>query len=299
MRAQVQSIREKLPWRACHRDQPAVAGTRRCLCRPRCGSARRTLPVFQSDSVLALRERLVDLPDDGPPLVVLTESAGATELGDDLLARFAHRRVFAIDPWQLVKERFKALKRRSASGSAPWLGGARAARRGAGGRLRAGPQRFLWMPRRLGGTCSRRLSEPGAASATRRRCLHGRWTTRPADKLNGLSDVVQTGLAEAVGASAGRVARVIFECAVRFGQPGGVRRPRGARPLPSRRRRATRRAAKATGKLEALLGLPELDTELARDMGRRGRAGGAAPVASPWSAERRSDLGGRAQPPTR
>ena len=55
-----------------------------------------------------------------------------------------------------------------------------------------------------------------------------------ADKLSGLSDAVQTGLAEAVGASAGGGARVIFESAVRLGRRAVSVWPRGARALRCR-----------------------------------------------------------------
>ena len=106
VRAQVQSIREKFQKaRAIAISLPALDAALPVPATLRIGSEE--LPVFSSDSVLALRDRLVDLPDYGPPLVVLTDLP-EPELGNDLLARFAHRRVYAIEPWQLVKDRFRA-----------------------------------------------------------------------------------------------------------------------------------------------------------------------------------------------
>lgn len=67
----------------------------------------RELPVARCDSVLALRERLTEIPDDGPPLVLLT-SLREPELGADVVARLARRALFTVEPWQLVKERFRA-----------------------------------------------------------------------------------------------------------------------------------------------------------------------------------------------
>ena len=107
VRAQVRSIREKArKARAIAIGLPALDVSEPAPETMRIASEE--LPVFRSGSVLALRERLVDLPDEGPPLVVLTDLPEA-ELGRDLLARFAHRRVFSIEPWQLVKDRFKAV----------------------------------------------------------------------------------------------------------------------------------------------------------------------------------------------
>ena len=107
VRAQVRSVLEKA--RKAHAiaiGLPSLDASKPAPETMRIGSEE--LPVFRSGSVLALRERLVDLPDDGPPLVVLTDLPEA-ELGRDLLARFAHRRVFSIEPWQLVKDRFRAV----------------------------------------------------------------------------------------------------------------------------------------------------------------------------------------------
>ena len=260
VRAQVQSIREK------PHDARAIAIRLPSLdaAMPVPATLRidgEELPVFQSDSVLALRERLVDLPDDSPPLVVLTDLP-EPELGDDLLARFAHRRVFAIDPWQLVKERFKALNvdPRLATHH-DW-----AARALLDAEPEAGyapvPSGFLDAE-----TAWRHLFETIVGTRRGERdpeaLLAWALEDTPADTLSGLSDAVQTGLAEAVGTSAGPAARVIFECAARLGRRA-VSVGLVARVLFDPDSTGDERAAKARGKLEALLGLPELDAELAR-----------------------------------
>ena len=260
VRAQVHAIRGKLPRaRAIAISLPALEGAAPAPSTLRIGSEE--LPVVQSDSVLALRERLVDLPGDGPPLVVLTDLSAA-QLGDDLLARFAHGRVFSVDPWQLVKDRFKA------SNVDPRLAAHHdwAARALLDAEPDAGydpvPSGFLdaetvW--RRLFRTrvgTPRGERDPEALLAWALDDAH-------ADRLPPLADAEQTGLAEAVEASAGRAARAIFECAARLGARA-VSVGLVARVLFDPEAAGDERAAKARGKLEALLGLPELDAELAR-----------------------------------
>ena len=219
------------------------------------------LPLFRADSVLALRERLVDLPDGGPPLVVLTDLREA-ELGNDLRARLAQRRIFSIDAWQLVKEQFQArnvdprLTRhhdwaaRALLDAQPEAGYAPVS----SGFLDAGTAwRHLFET--LVGT-RRGARDPEALLAW---ALDG----AGAGRLNALPDAVRTGLAEAADASAGPAARAIFECAARGGQRA-VAVGLAARVLFDPGAAGDERAAKARGKLEALLGLPELDAELAR-----------------------------------
>jgi len=65
------------------------------------------LVVAHCESVLEIRERLAAHRRDDPPLVVLTPVEQA-ELGSDVLARLARRQLVPIQPWQLVKERFRA-----------------------------------------------------------------------------------------------------------------------------------------------------------------------------------------------
>ena len=106
IRAQVASIRKGYPdARAIGIGLPALDEAATATAALRIDAEE--LPVVRCRSVLALREHLVDLPAAGPPLVVLTDLPPA-ELGEDLRARLAHRKLFSIDAWQLVKERFKA-----------------------------------------------------------------------------------------------------------------------------------------------------------------------------------------------
>ena len=258
--AQVQSIRERYPdARAIGIGLPALD---EAMPEPpvlRVGSEE--LPVIQCGSVLALRERLVDLPDDGPPLVVLTDLPPSA-LGADLLARLAHRRVFSIESWQLVKERFKALyvDPRLVERHA-W-----AARALLDAEPEAGyppvPSSFLdaetaW--RHLFATITgnpRGERDPEALLA---------WAMDgdPVRTLNALPPAVRAGMPEAVEASAGHTARAIFECAGRLGRRT-VSIGLVARVLFDADAKGNERAAKARGKLEALLDLQDLDTALAR-----------------------------------
>ena len=219
------------------------------------------LPVVRSNSVLALRERLVDLPADGPPLVVLTD-VPATELGDDLRARLAHRRLFSIEAWQLVKERFKAqyidprlVERHD------W-----AARALLDAEPEPGyppvPSGFLDAE-----TAWRRLFEAltGIPHGERDPEALLAWTLDDdaVQRLAALPEAVRTGLAFAAEESAGRAARAILECAGRLGRRT-VSVGLVARVLFDTDGKGNERAAKARGKLEALLDLRDLDPGLAR-----------------------------------
>ena len=84
-----------------------------------------------------------------------------------------------------------------------------------------------------------------------------------AEKLNALPEAVRTGLAVAAEAGAGRTARAIFESAGRLGRRT-VSVGLAARVLFDPDVQGDERAAKARGKLEALLGLHDLDAALAR-----------------------------------
>ena len=142
------------------------------------------------------------------------------------------------------------------------MGGARAPRRGARGRIPPGPERFLDAE-----TAWRHLFETLAGVP------HGERDTEallawaldgaPAEKLNALPEAVRTGLAVATEGSAGPTARAIFECAGRVGRRT-VSVGLAARVLFDPEAQGDERAAKARGKLEALLGLHDLDAELAR-----------------------------------
>ncbi|MCP4661970.1 MAG: BREX-2 system phosphatase PglZ, partial [bacterium] len=103
IRAQVAAIRSKAPSArviAIHVPSPVEAlGTLRIN--------GEELEVAHCQSVLEIRERLAAHRRDDPPLVVLTPVEQA-ELGSDVVARLARRQLVPIQPWQLVKERFRA-----------------------------------------------------------------------------------------------------------------------------------------------------------------------------------------------
>ena len=258
--AQVKSIRDRYPdARAIGIGLPVLDEA--VVAPPALRIGAEELPVVQSSSVLALRERLVDRPAAGPPLVVLTDLP-ATELGDDLRARLAHRKLFSIEAWQLVKERFKAhyvdprlVERHE------W-----AARALLDAEPEAGyppvPSGFLDAE-----TAWRRLFE-ALTGIPRGECdPEGllAWTLdgEPVQRLGALPEAVRTGLAIAAEESAGRAARAIFECAGRLGHRT-VSVGLVARVLFDTDGKGNERAAKARGKLEALLDLHDLDPGLAR-----------------------------------
>ena len=260
IRAQVESIRKQYPdARAIGIGLPALDDAATEPAALRIGSEE--LPVARCGSVLALRERLVDLPAAGPPLVVLTDLP-ATELGEDVRARLARRRLFSIEAWQLVKERFKAqfVDPRLADRH-EWAAPALLDAEPETGYPPA-PSGFLdaemaW--RRLfealvGIPCGERDPESLLAWA-----LDG----DPVRTLDALPEAVRTGLAVAAEDSAGPTARAIFECAGRFG-PRAVSVGLVARALFDADGKGDERAARARGKLEALLGLHDLDAALAR-----------------------------------
>ena len=258
--AQVKSIRDRYPdARAIGIGLPALDEAIPAPPALRIGAEE--LPVVRSSSVLALRERLVDLPAAGPPLVVLTDLP-STELGDDLRARLARRKLFSIEAWQLVKERFKAhyvdprlVERHE------W-----AARALLDAEPEAGyppvPSGFLDAE-----TAWRRLFEAltGIPRGERDPEALLAWTLdgEPVQRLAALPEAVRTGLAVAAEDSAGRAARAILECAGRLGRRT-VSVGLVARVLFDTDGKGNERAAKARGKLEALLDLHDLDPGLAR-----------------------------------
>ena len=63
-----------------------------------------TLQVLQCDSVLAVREALLDHPNDSVILTTVEER----ELGWDVLARLARTKLHTLQPWQILLEDFKA-----------------------------------------------------------------------------------------------------------------------------------------------------------------------------------------------
>ena len=256
----MESIRRQFPnARAIAIGLPSLGDP--TLTRPALRIGSEELPVARCESVLALRERLVDLPAAGPPLVVLTDLP-PTELGDDLLARFAHRKVFSIEAWQLVKERFQVrhvdprLSERH-----PWVATALLDAEPDAGYPPV-PSGFLDAE-----TAWRHLFEALAGIPRGERDPEAllAWTLdgAPAETLNALPAAVRTGLAAAAEAGAGRTARAIFECAGRLGRRT-VSVGLVARVLFDAEATGDEQAARARGKLEALLGLHDLDAALAR-----------------------------------
>ena len=260
IRAQVASIRDRYPdARAIGIGLPALDEAAPAPSVLEIGSEE--FPVIRCGSVLALRERFVDLPAAGPPLVVLTDLS-QQELGDDLRLRFAHRKLFPIEEWQLVKERFKVLNVDPRLVERhPWTARALLDAEPADGYPPV-PSGFLDAE-----TAWRHLFEALAGISRGERdpeALLG-WTLdgAPAERLNALPEAVRTGLAVAAEAGAGRTARAIFESAGRLGRRT-VSVGLAARVLFDPGAQGDERAAKARGKLEALLGLHDLDAALAR-----------------------------------
>ena len=260
VRAQVKSIRDRYPdARAIGIRMPMLDEAMPAPSVLRIGSEE--FPVIRCGSVLALRECFVDLPAAGPPLVVLTDLS-QKELGEDLRLRFAHRKLFSIEAWQLVKERFKVLNVDPRLVERhPWT-----ARALLDAEPEAGyppvPSGFLdaetaW--RHLFATITGNPQGERDPEALLAWVLDG----DPRQTLNALPESVRAGLPDAVEAGAGRAARAIFECAGRLGRRT-VSVGLVARVLFDSDAKGDERAAKARGKLEALLDLHDLDAEIAR-----------------------------------
>lgn len=257
VRAQVAAVRDKFP-------EARVIGIRV----PELGWDAPTLrvggeelPVASCGSVLEVRARLVEQTKDGPPLVILTD-VSPNALGVDLLARFARRQLFSVEPWQLVKERFRAryidprLVERH-----PWVAIALLDAEPDEGYPPA-PSGFLEAE-----TAWRHLFEVLAGIPRGERdpdaLLAWALDGKPMEKLGALPEDVRTGLAKAVGESSGQTARAIFESAGRLGlRSFSVGLVAGVLFHPDSK--GDERAAKARGRLEALLGLGDLDADLAR-----------------------------------
>jgi hypothetical protein len=221
----------------------------------------RELRVSRTDSVLALREQLDALPEGAPPLVLLT-TLDESELGADLLARLARRRLFSVDPWQLVKERFRA------RWVAPEL-----------------VERHAWVARALleveppegfppapSGFLQEELVWRILFDALLGLCTDEHdaeawieWSLAPENtcRAAALTPEQRTSFAAALEAGAGSVARTVFACAT--GPHGADTFAVGlaSRVLFTDAVRGESAAAKATGKLEALLGSAELDAKTA------------------------------------
>ena len=169
--------------------------------------------------------------------------------------------MFSIEPWQLVKDRFRAVN------VDPRL--ARHHDWAARALLDAEPEAgYLPVPSGFldAETAWRHLFKTLVGTRRGERdpetLLAWALEDAPAERLGTLPDAVREGLAEAVEASAGRAARAMFDCATRLGRRT-VSVGLVARVLFDPDVTGDERAAKARGKLEALLGLNELDAELA------------------------------------
>jgi hypothetical protein len=103
IRARVQAVRRKVPdARAVGIQTPGrYAGERLRAEGPE------TYRIEQCDSPLAARVALVD-EEPGVTVTVLVTGLSGQELGEDVLVRLAGRKLYAIDPWQIVKELFQA-----------------------------------------------------------------------------------------------------------------------------------------------------------------------------------------------
>ncbi|MBI5446425.1 MAG: BREX-2 system phosphatase PglZ [Deltaproteobacteria bacterium] len=103
IRAQVEAIRERLP----RKPVIALVSRGRWDGPPWIETAREKIEVFQGDSVLEIREKLSARGDDAGPMVLIT-AVPEHELGADVLARVARGRLIQVEPWQIVRDLFRA-----------------------------------------------------------------------------------------------------------------------------------------------------------------------------------------------
>ena len=73
----------------------------------RCADGSDTYLIEQCDSPLAARIALLD-DVQGVTVTVLVTGIPEQELGDDVLVRLAGRKLYSLDPWQIVKDLFQA-----------------------------------------------------------------------------------------------------------------------------------------------------------------------------------------------
>ena len=223
------------------------------------------LAVARSESVLEIRELLAGLAEGSSPLVLLTPVEEA-ELGTDVVGRLARRQLFSIDPWQLVKDRFRArfvdprLVQRH-----PWVARALLEAEPDGGYPPA-PSGFIQADLVWEVLFKALLALPNGDLDAE---AWIEWSLDPARRRNAneLTPEMRSGLSEAVQRRAGAVARTVFECAI--GAHGERTLAIGlvARVLFADESHGDAVAAKATGKLEALVGAEELDTEDSSGLG--------------------------------
>src|SRR5436190_19868525 len=102
LRAQVAMVRAKLPKeRFIGIHAPAWSGPSRIRL------ADGEVEVAWCVSALAMAERMAEAPEDGRPIVLVTDRTDA-ELGTDIRVRLAKRRLLAVDPWRIVLDLFQA-----------------------------------------------------------------------------------------------------------------------------------------------------------------------------------------------
>jgi hypothetical protein len=257
IRAQVSAVLEKIPdARVIGIRSPLTAELGDTL---RLGDVE--LAVARSDSVLEIRERLEGLTEGSAPMVLLTPVA-ESELGADVLGRLARRQLFSIDPWQLVKDRFRArfVDPRLVQ-QHPWIARALLEAEPDGGYPPA-PSGFVQADLVWGVLFKALL---GLSNGDRDAEAWIEWSLDP-DKRElaiGLAPEMLTSLSEAVGRVAGIPARAVFDCAVGENGDSTLAIGLAARVLFGDRVHGAPTALKATGKLEALLGGEVLETKTA------------------------------------
>ena len=107
IRAQVQSIREK-----ARREDPRVFGFKAdggWSGAPTLEIDGESFVVAPCRSTLEVRERLARSEDDGHRLILIT-TLSESDLGEDVVARLARRRLAQIDPWEGAVRLFQASK---------------------------------------------------------------------------------------------------------------------------------------------------------------------------------------------
>jgi len=169
------------------------------------------LPVAWCRSVLEARQRILEA--GGEPLVLLTAELDAPELGDDLLARLARRRLHPIDPWGLVRDRFRATRidpRLYADGKDLLARALLAALEGRPAPKPA-PSGFLAAETVWGVLFETLLGlEGGACDAEA--LLRWGLARQNVERLARLGEELQDALAHAVAESAGPAAAAVFAC---------------------------------------------------------------------------------------
>jgi hypothetical protein len=221
----------------------------------------RELPVARSDSVLDIRERLAEMSDGSGPLVLLTPVEEA-ELGADLMSRLAKRQLFAVEPWQLLKDRFRArfVDPRLVQHH-PWVAQVLLEVEPTGG-FPPAPSGFV-QAELVWDLLFKTLL--GLPNGDRDAETWVEWSLDPAnrERAGGLPPDRLTSLGEAVERVAGNTARVVFECATGERGEGTLAVGLAARVLFGAQAQGDPVAAKAAGRLEAWLGGADIDSETA------------------------------------